>query len=217
MEWISRRQRHHNSHVIRDFVSIDITKNIGLGKPAAADLIFGHDLGVMEGGQYEACATAPGAISYDWSVAGANIVSGQGSGCIIFEVYCNDSLHMWVNGVNACGEGAGDEAVRDIECDDGGGGGGMLSITPNPSDDMVTVTVDEDYSLSGEPSQTYVQTSQDHPYQYNLYDLNYQLIREFTTDMQSVQISTNDLEDGFYILHVVQGEKVYRAKIEVRH
>jgi len=111
----------------------------------------------------------------------------------------------------------GEETVRDIKCDDGGDGGGMLSTPSNPSDDMVTVTFDEDYSPPGQSSQAYVQTSQDHPCHYYLYDLNYQLIREFTTDMQTVQIPTHDLKEGFYILHVVQGEKVYKAKIEVRH
>jgi hypothetical protein len=93
----------------------------------------------------------------------------------------------------------------------------MLSVSPNPSDDQFTVEIQPgDRELSSQ-TETNRQNLQVNRYNYYIYDLNHQLVRQFETDKPRVQINTNDLEEGFYILHVVRGERVYRAKIEVRH
>jgi hypothetical protein len=104
-----------------------------------------------------------------------------------------------------------------------GGGGGTPDDPleplwfPNPTDNKLTVEIQPgDRELSSQ-TETNRQNRQVSRYNYYLYDLNHQLVRQFETDKRKVQINTSDLEDGFYILHVVGGDKVYRAKIEVRH
>jgi hypothetical protein len=156
-----------------------------------------------------------GSSYYDWSISGGSILSGQGSGCIQIQAgYQSSYLNIEVTPSNTCGNGPKDQISCYINSDDGGG---PLSVQPNPADNQLTVILEEEESLSVASSQTSHQSSQEKGYIYYLYDLNYQLIRQFTSDLQTVQIKTNDLEEGFYILHVVQGEKVYKAKIEVRH
>ena len=197
--------------------SVELTKNIWAGRPAQPMLIFPNDQ-VAEGKRYQACAVAPGASSYDWLVGGGSIMGGQGTDCIQFEVYCNHFLDLIVDGVNACGTGARGEKNVDIDCS-GDGSWEILSIHPNPSDERLTVIVEEnqDQYSSSSPKRSNHKTERSDTYTYYLYDLYHQLVRQFETNKRRVQITTNNLDAGFYILHVVKGEKVYRAKIEIRH
>jgi subtilisin family serine protease len=86
-----------------DCGSVDVSKNIWVGKPGQPDIIFPFDQ-VMEGGTYQVSAAAGGVENYDWSVAGAEILSGQGTKNILIKVYCGVSLYITVKGVNSCGE-----------------------------------------------------------------------------------------------------------------
>jgi len=198
-----------------DSSSVDITKEIWVGLPDQPEWDPEELDEVQANVPNVACVSgeSDGASSYNWGIDGGYIDEGQGTECITFVPYCTWSLGLNVEGVNACGEGPKIAQRANVICMHPEG---TLTVMPNPSDDMVTITVEE-LSREADSSDVQIQSTQKRSYEYYLYDLNYHLIRQFNTDMQTVQIPTHDLKEGFYILHVVQGEKVYRAKIEVRH
>ena len=158
-------------------------------------------------------ASSAGADSYLWDVTNGSLLFGQGTATVqIAAPYCDKYIWVGVTASNNCGEGYAISGLA-VSCRDQSE---VLTIYPNPSDNQFTVSVEDDGNQTRETGDV-LQDTGEKVYVYYLYDLNYKLIREFSTKMKTVQIKTNDLAEGFYILHVVQGEKVYKAKIEVRH
>jgi hypothetical protein len=92
-----------------------------------------------------------------------------------------------------------------------------LSIYPNPADNQLTVAVEEEKALYGKTWNNAEKYQARADYSYYLYDLNHQLVKQYKRERNTLQINTTDLKEGFYILHVVKGDKTWKAKVEIRH
>jgi len=196
-----------------DCGSIDIHKSIWVGHPENYFDVSFDPNPVEELLSTTGAASSAGADSYLWDVTNGSLLFGQGTATVqIAAPYCDKYIWVGVTASNNCGEGYAISGLE-VSCRDRSD---LLTIYPNPSDNQFTVSVEDDGNQTRETGDV-LQDTGEKVYVYYLYDLNYKLIREFSTKMKTVQIKTNDLEEGFYILHVVQGEKVYKAKIEVRH
>ena len=192
-----------------------LRKNVWSGIPLEPEWDPGELDVVYANVKNTACVTGEndGASSYDWSIVGGTIHSGQGTECLIFIPYCTWAVDISVEGSNACGDGPSAAQRIDVICMHQKS---ILTVKPNPSDDYLTVTVEKEKLESGTANKQ-LDNNQIKTYKYYLYDLNHQLVKSFTTDKGTVQFNTNNLKEGFYILHVVIREKAYKAMIEVRH
>jgi len=177
------------------------------------------------GGNAEFVAWASGLAAdittYNWNVVGGLIVEDNDDEIVILPTCCSryskglETITVTVAASNECGNYS---ETRDISVDCDDGGINPLSVYPNPSDDMLTVSVEETGSTSGtSATQTAEEGKQPAFYEYYLYDINHRLRKEFKTQKRTVQINTTDLKEGFYILHVVKGDKTWKAKVEIRH
>jgi hypothetical protein len=200
-----------------------IQKDVYLNPPSV-DLEIGVPYEPI-GGNAEFVAWASGLAAditdYEWSVIGGTIAEDNNDEIVINPTCCtrgglkDPGISIDVTGSNTCGTYYASRIVS-VDCDDGGIN--PLSVYPNPSDDMLTVSVEETGSTSG-TSATHSAEEGKQPavYEYYLYDINHRLRKEFKTQKRTVQINTTDLKEGFYILHVVKGDKTWKAKVEIRH
>ena len=196
-----------------DCGSIDIHKSIWVGHPENYFDVSFDPNPVEELLSTTGAASSAGADSYLWDVTNGSLLFGQGTATVqIAAPYCDKYIWVGVTASNNCGEGYAISGLE-VSCRDQSE---VLTIYPNPSDNQFTVSVEDDGNQTRETGDV-LQDTGEKVYVYYLYDLNYKLIMELSTKMKTVQIKTNDLAEGFYILHVVQGKKVYKAKIEVRH
>jgi len=117
-------------------------KNVWVGLPDQPEWDPGELGEVQANVPNVACVSgeSDGASSYNWGIDGGYIDEGQGTECLTFVPYCTWSLGLNVEGVNACGDGPTIFQRADVICMHPEG---TLTLMPNPSDDMVTVTVEE--------------------------------------------------------------------------
>lgn len=163
---------------------------------------------------------AVGITDYNWSVEGGFIAEDNNDEIMITPICCrkhvemNPEIKVTANASNSCGNYY---ATRYISIDCDYGGVNPYNIYPNPADDQFTVTMNDDETSTDGSEGNEIQGEQPIQHEYYLYDMSYQLVREFKTSQKKIQIKTNNLPEGFYFLNVVSGDKVWRKKIEVRH
>jgi hypothetical protein len=207
-----------------DWGTVDITKELWIGTPGqpTTDPSGYPTIDMQLWGLLNVSLTnSPGATGMPvWWCSGSLEKDSENANSCTFEAVEEGTGNFYVKTQNACGYSP--SAGGTVNVSTGGGGGTPDDpleplCYPNPVDEQVTVTLAEPEDAGGNFSNSRTQTKRDEVYEYQLYDLYYQLVREINTSQRKVQIKTNNLEEGFYFLKVVRGEKVWIKMIEVRH
>jgi hypothetical protein len=203
---------------------VDVSKNIWVGKPGqpTTDPSGYPTIDMQLWGLLNVSLTSsPGATGTPvWWCSGSLEKDSENGNSCTFEAVEEGTGNFYVKTQNACGYSP--SAGGTVNVSTGGGGGTPDDpleplCYPNPADEQVTVTLAEPEDAGGNSSNSRTQTKRDEVYEYQLYDLYYQLVREINTSQRKVQIKTNNLEEGFYFLKIVRGEKLWIKMIEVRH
>jgi hypothetical protein len=168
-------------------------------------------------------SSEPDDVTYEWEVYGGNIIGYADNNAEVFvePTVCPSNpprtpqIHLKARANNGCGTTSFTSRFVDVTCKDGPIN--PLSIYPNPADNQLTVAVEEEKALYGKTWNNAEKYQARADYSYYLYDLNHQLVKQYKRERNTLQINTTDLKEGFYILHVVKGDKTWKAKVEIRH
>ncbi|MCK5028572.1 MAG: T9SS type A sorting domain-containing protein [Bacteroidales bacterium] len=146
-------------------------------------------------------------INYNWSVSGADIVSGQGTDELRLSSECGN---MVVVSCTASVCGSSDNAFKKIrmECDNPAIIPGLLSVIPNPADDYIEVFIE---NLAEEE---YLNTEKLH---IKLINNRSTPVYNGTTQQKKFQINTSNFPEGLYYLVVQYKDQKYTSTILISH
>lgn len=186
-----------------------IEKNVWVGKPATPTIICPYTK-VGLNSLIEVNAVGPGAESYNWTVGGGTITSGQGTSdiWIMTSSHCLYDLTIRLTTSNVCGNSA--QAMKSIPFDCSGGGGGVL-LSPNPADNILTVEINNN-NTSDNLNNINFKTSE-----LRVYDKMMNLKMKKTFKGTKTKINVRNLKQGVYILQIISGNKNYKKEIMVSH
>ena len=192
-----------------------IKKDVWVGNPATPTIICPYTL-VGLNSLIEVNAVGPGAESYQWSVGGGTITSGQGTSDIWIQTasgipVCPVDLTIRLTTSNACGNSAQDIKSIPFDCSGGGGGVTPLSVSPNPVDNILTIEINNNNTL-GNLNNTDSKTSE-----LRIYDKMMNLKMKKTFNGAKTKINVRNLKQGVYILQIISGNKNYKKEILVSH
>jgi len=194
--------------------SSNSTRDIWVGAPqfslSGMKELYTYDMGtvVVDYGLANGINHADqGSPTMDWSFTGP-LISITGD----YRKADYNSSHQtgygWIYGesTNQCGSTT-EDFYYEVTDD-----GLLMTMAPVPADDQLTVTLGN--SLE---SMSTTQTINSKKYECYLYNNHYQLVKHKKVQGPRFHIYTNDLPEGFYFLNLVNGEKVLKKKLEIRH
>lgn len=156
-------------------------------------------------------APSPGAESWDWSISGGTILSGQGTRNISVQTspYCIDSLRIRVTASNACGSQQLAKMSVPFYCPGGGGLGG-LSVSPNPANQTLNVELTDTTS-------TTTNQATNEAYMVQLIDRYNKPVYQRRETLRRFTINVSGYRRGIYYLRITKGDNVYVQKIVIVH
>jgi len=193
----------------------ELDKEVWLGTPGNPGYLNGPEL-VLSGAivSYSG-GVSEGADSYEWSLPTPfNVVNpidyfsdnwqtypnmGRTNGSV-FTGYGEHNGRVELRGVNECGNGG--VAFVDVQHDSGGGGGIPVVPFPNSTDDSFTL----DFSSLPEAN-----------YQITIYDMNSTIMYDGESTNVEKMISTWNIPNGTYYLHISEGNKLQMFQLLVEH
>lgn len=106
----------------------------------------------------------------------------------------------------------------------GSGCGGYFSISPNPASDEITITINNNITLSAindtiitNLNISNIDTYEDMEYMVKIFNNQGIIITQFTRSGKNFKIPINNLRDGFYIVELNNGNNYYREQLIVKH
>jgi hypothetical protein len=211
--------------VVNTFCSINDKKSIGfqVGKPSADNSTLIYPSGKRGIDPVPLCAGCsynfmvdfvPGATSYTWVIpSGFSFVSGRFSSIPGIKVSSTNGTYvMYCSPQNACGS----VWTHNLTINIGGGGGHQQQIAayPNPATSSLTVESTESNLtiLDSEITESeYTPTS--NQFTAKLFDKNNSELRNGESKNGKITFDVNDLQNGFYILHIIKGQELITRQI----
>jgi len=187
-----------------------IEKNVWVGKPATPTIICPYTK-VGLNSLIEVNAVGPGAESYNWTVGGGTITSGQGTSdiWIMTSSHCQYDLTIRLTTSNACGSSAQTEKSIPFDCS---GGITPLSVSPNPVNNILTVEINDNKA----PDNLKYSNS-NKILELRVYDKMMNLKMKKTFRGRKTQINVRNLNQGVYILQIISGNKIFKKEIMITH
>ncbi|MGB4577676.1 MAG: hypothetical protein WBI06_12390, partial [Paludibacter sp.] len=91
-----------------------------------------------------------------------------------------------------------------------------LSLSPNPASNEVSISLSEDENTSDVSTmQSTLGTTKDKTYTIQLWNST-SLIKSVNTKNTTYNLSLNGISTGFYYVHVISGDKIYRKQLIVK-
>lgn len=148
-------------------------------------------------------------IQYKWYVSPSSVSTSPWNNTNYITFYQAGTYYVSCQIISPCGFGSAGSTIVTVT-----GNGGYYSVYPNPATDMVTVQMAEETAetntLSMQSSNKGLTSSK---YEIQIWN-SVGIIKKFTTEQNTYQISVADLYPGIYFVHIIKdGKVVYRQKL----
>lgn len=184
------------------------TKNVWIGKPYNPDINIHHSV-VGLNSIVEVSAFSFGASNYHWSIGGGAIIDGQGTDEILLRTSstCLNDLTIRLNTSNTCGSSTQVQKTIPYDCS---GGPSPLSLSPNPTNNILNVSFNE-----GIVTENAVNVNETKNEELLVTITNQYLMTVYKQKHKSKQFSINmsSLPSGIYYLQIIKGKMMYSEKV----
>lgn len=184
-------------------------KDVWVGGPVIYSISGNNHVDTYGMANYEAITPADMGATYTWSVEPSGTVYSAGKTASVYFQGDGD-YRVYVTATNSCG--VSESAVRYV----GVGSYWPEVIYPNPADDKITLQMGEPVTTLSNPSVT-GKTKKTATYEIQIWNEQGIRVKTIQTDQKQPVISTRDLPNGRYILHVVQDGKTTKQQFLIRH
>ena len=181
-------------------------KPIWVGKPQTPAILFPYTV-MGQNSSFTIDAVSMGAATYNWHIAGGQLISGQGTSTIFVRTNssCPVDFSIRVTASNSCGTSPVSSKTIPFNCN------GLpipiqIIINPNPANNEITVNFSGLFANKAKGKGEVL-----------LYNKKKEVVFRIQTNKQTLVIPTRSLPDGHYYLNAVYLDKTFQKHIIIKH